>query len=115
MSMTIAPTTIERFVATHLTHESTEQYVHHELPESMQRLLGTPAPSSRRAYTQWLFMFSYAAAIFVCGAAVGYAMRDHSEVSTIHPLTTTAREPGRLRIEYDLRLVNFNAAPEVQR
>src|SRR2546423_14088509 len=116
MSTSSAPTTIERFVATHLPQTSVDPRANYEMPLSgTPRRVSVPATSAGRAYTQWLFMFSYAAAIFVSGVTVGYAVRDHRELTTVHALNAAARDPSRLRIEYDLRQGDFTGAGDLQR
>jgi hypothetical protein len=94
------PTTIERFVATHLTHGRVEPHLSppasetHDLsdraqPEALQ-------PKASFAALAW------ATTLFACGVAVGYLISDYPQAS---PLSAHISEPGNgamLRIDYDL-------------
>ena len=97
-----APTTIEKFVSTHLAHIAVEAYSAPGMPQAARPKALAPeaGPLRKKSFV----LLGRGALVFVCGVAVGYLLSAQSEVS---PLQAKATQPAfgaaRLRIDYDLR------------
>jgi hypothetical protein len=97
-----APTTIEKFVSTHLAQIAVEAYSAPGMRQPTRSKALAPAPDV--AQKKSFVVLGRGALVFVCGMAVGYLLSAQSEVS---PLQAKATQPAfgaaRLRIDYDLR------------
>ena len=100
MSYYDGPTTIEKFVATHLAHRRVE-------PHLGPAAIGTQAPSESTPLTEQQPKASFAAlawasTLFACGVAVGYLMNDHPQASPLSAHISQPADGAMLRIDYDL-------------
>jgi hypothetical protein len=94
------PTTIERFVATHLTHARVEPHLSPAITE-VQDASGEPRSEAVQPKASFAAL-AWATTLFACGVAVGYLISDYPQAS---PLSAHISEPGdgaMLRIDYDL-------------
>jgi hypothetical protein len=108
MSRQNAPTTIEKFVSTHLSQIAVEPYVPpgaaHSSADRASDSLAAGARLSGGTSSAGFGAFGRGAIVFVCGMAVGYVLSNQPEV---FPLQAKTPDPGvggaGLRIDYDLR------------
>lgn len=113
MSTLTTPTTIERFAAMHLSQAGSDQSGGASQPRARRiSSARSEVVASRKA---WLFTLSYAIVMFVSGVTLGYLVRDHREVAIAQAVRDSARDPARLRIEYNLRQASLTEADKLQR
>jgi hypothetical protein len=105
MSRQNAPTTVEKFVRTHLSQIATEPYAPPgPARSSLEGVPSATAAADGLSRKMWFGAFGRGAVVFVCGMAVGYVLSDQPEVFPLQ-----AKTPDRgvgaagLRIDYDLR------------
>ncbi|MGZ5092009.1 MAG: hypothetical protein ACXWCY_02690 [Burkholderiales bacterium] len=99
-----APTTIEKFVSTHLAQIAVEAYSAPGMPQAARPKALASAREAGLLRKKSVVLLGRGALVFICGMAVGYLLSAQSEVS---PLQAKATQPAfgaaRLRIDYDLR------------
>jgi hypothetical protein len=104
MSKQNAPTTIEKFVSTHLAQIAVQAYSPPGMPQAARRQASAPAPAARLSRNKSFVWVGRGALVFVSGMAVGYLLSAQSEVSSVQAKASQpAFGAARLRIDYDLR------------
>ena len=94
------PTTIEKFVATHLAHGRVEP---HLSPAAIQAgVASDSAPPEAPQPKASLAALAWATTLFACGVAVGYLVNDRPQASPLSAHISEPADGAMLRIDYDL-------------
>jgi hypothetical protein len=105
MSTQNAPTTIEKFVSTHLSQITAEPYAPAGSPRSsLERSSNPIAAAGGLSRKISVGAFGRGAIVFICGMVAGYVLSNQPEVFPLQAKTPElgGRAAG-LRIDYDLR------------